>query len=588
MALKGSGTKVSPYLVGSVSDLNEVRLKMSAHYKQIADITFPIGSTNNFIPIGRTAYDSGTVTDFSGTYDGDGFKISNVFAQGGTYTALFSSIAGISNSAWAEVKNIEFDNCRFGSVSGTNTSRYAILAGQIRNYARISNIYIHNCTVNAIYGNTYIGYLTGTLYGNASYKTEVSNIIILNCNITNKVSNSGECAGELGNCIMSNVLIHRHLNVNMPFSNSFIGGGVLNNCALIVNGTNTVSSNGFVFIDEKSAKIKSTYTTRSIFNWQTLWNFNTVGDWNMEDGLSYPSLNVFNKVVIKIEKILISSYSSIVKSNSLRFKGSLKKVLSFAKKSKSNIFRFKGKILKPLSFSNKYSSKTSNTKKSNKLTSNFTKRIKSKTVLNKVRRIEKIVETYIENITTRTSKVQKSNKRIKISTKRFNIKIYKSKRIGRNITTYISPVTSNAIGYLTKKLKVITKSFSKKIKSNSVKTFVSRFLIEIKSFSTPIISRVKKYSNKYNFIVVTVKSHANAIVTSVQRRTRISKLAISYMKKVATYSNSFYKIEQLKNVIAVVKHRLNNIQLFKRENKINLNKRENKTRVHNIDDGGEG
>ena len=70
-AMAGSGTESDPYQVENLCHLRDVEASPESHYIQIKDIdttTMTHGWKNGFAPI----------NDFSGTYDGNGYKISNL------------------------------------------------------------------------------------------------------------------------------------------------------------------------------------------------------------------------------------------------------------------------------------------------------------------------------------------------------------------------------------------------------------------------------------------------------------------------------------------------------------------------------
>ncbi len=69
----GSGVEGDPYLVANAEQLNTVRQYLSAHFQQVADISLDgYGSPSGWDPIGAMNY------EFQGTYDGDGFQVSNL------------------------------------------------------------------------------------------------------------------------------------------------------------------------------------------------------------------------------------------------------------------------------------------------------------------------------------------------------------------------------------------------------------------------------------------------------------------------------------------------------------------------------
>lgn len=132
--LEGSGTKKNPYLISSVDDLRHFRSLVNdgntfqgKYVKQTADID--LDSIENWRPIGLFSKDK----YFVGTYDGAGYKISNLHAkQSGKEKriALFGALAG-------HIRNVNLVNC---DVSGT-------YAGGIAAYAATGSDIV-NCVVS--------------------------------------------------------------------------------------------------------------------------------------------------------------------------------------------------------------------------------------------------------------------------------------------------------------------------------------------------------------------------------------------------------------------------------------------------------
>ena len=90
-AMAGSGTETDPYQVENLCHLRDMETSPQSHYVQIKDIdatTMTHGWKDDFAPI----------KDFSGTYDGNGYKISNlkVSATAGEFenTGLFGELQG--------------------------------------------------------------------------------------------------------------------------------------------------------------------------------------------------------------------------------------------------------------------------------------------------------------------------------------------------------------------------------------------------------------------------------------------------------------------------------------------------------------
>lgn len=70
----GNGTAENPYQVATAEQLNAVRYDLDAHYIQTADID--LSQFDNWEPIGYAT--SKETAGFSGSYDGNGYKISNM------------------------------------------------------------------------------------------------------------------------------------------------------------------------------------------------------------------------------------------------------------------------------------------------------------------------------------------------------------------------------------------------------------------------------------------------------------------------------------------------------------------------------
>ncbi len=116
-AMAGSGTESDPYQVENLCHLRDMETSPESHYIQIKDIdatTMTHGWKDDFAPI----------KDFSGTYDGNGYKISNlkVSATAGEFenTGLFGELQG---GLLKRVKLVNFSTnggANVGSLVGLN------------------------------------------------------------------------------------------------------------------------------------------------------------------------------------------------------------------------------------------------------------------------------------------------------------------------------------------------------------------------------------------------------------------------------------------------------------------------------------
>ena len=153
----GDGSVGNPYQIQTPADLTAVNNNLTAHYILVSDINMVANSSLKAI----IAPDTGSSSDytfsgtpFSGTFDGNGHKISNlalgtVASSANDYIGLFGKLNG------ASVTNLVLDNF---SVKGNHYT--AVLAGY-SNAASISDCAIIDSDLNAKTGSTYVGLLTG-------------------------------------------------------------------------------------------------------------------------------------------------------------------------------------------------------------------------------------------------------------------------------------------------------------------------------------------------------------------------------------------------------------------------------------------
>ena len=116
-AMAGSGTESDPYQVENACHLRDVEASPQSHYVQIKDIdatTMTHGWKNGFTPI----------KDFSGTYDGNGYKISNLKVN--TTDEAFENIGLFGTLQGGLLKRVKLVNfvtkggANVGSLVGLN------------------------------------------------------------------------------------------------------------------------------------------------------------------------------------------------------------------------------------------------------------------------------------------------------------------------------------------------------------------------------------------------------------------------------------------------------------------------------------
>ncbi len=148
----GNGTELDPYLVEDAQDLWAVRGNLSAHYKQIYNIDLNVfNEDGGWTPIGNYS------TPFTGTYDGGGFEIRNLWVAGKEYASLFGKVHN------AKTKNILLLNVLV--VSSSSECMGGLLA-----YAQnMGEDSIYNCHVKGIINESVqsifrIGGIVGVCY----------------------------------------------------------------------------------------------------------------------------------------------------------------------------------------------------------------------------------------------------------------------------------------------------------------------------------------------------------------------------------------------------------------------------------------
>lgn len=177
----GNGTIADPYLIATSSQLQSMKYDVKAYYKLINDIDL---QAINWTPIGMKA-------PFTGTLDGDGYKISNlkIYNNIDPYLGFFSKIDG------GTIKNLTIEN--FDISDGSDP---------------------YDSQASHVYG---VGALVG-------YATSTVNFTIDNCHIKNGIVKAkGYCGGLIGQSLLGTIS-------NCSFEGSVIGatfvGGLVGYC----------------------------------------------------------------------------------------------------------------------------------------------------------------------------------------------------------------------------------------------------------------------------------------------------------------------------------------------------------------------
>lgn len=128
----GDGTEESPYQIENAQELNNVRNHLDSYFKLTEDID--LSTYSNWEPIGdMSAY-------FTGTFDGDGYKISNLNTSDdqGIGVGLFGVSTGI-------IKNFTIDTANVTGVMAVGA------AAGYNIYGTIDNVTVKDATINGLY-----------------------------------------------------------------------------------------------------------------------------------------------------------------------------------------------------------------------------------------------------------------------------------------------------------------------------------------------------------------------------------------------------------------------------------------------------
>ncbi len=260
----GSGTQADPWLVCSSSQLNSVRLHMSAglYFKQIADVDM---AGVAFVPIGQTTVSG--APQFFATYDGNGFRILNLAIDTPT-TDVVGLFGKIGSSA--VIKNLGLDNvyvrgalcvgCIASENNGLITNCYAkgtsigsTFAGGLIGDNRAA---VTDCYANvSVGGSGYLGGIVGVHFGVNPVPPAV-----MRCHAYGLIAPSGTSGGLVGNDQVHNAVV----------TDSFWD---------MQTSTQSVSAGG---VGKTTAQMKMLVT------YPVSWSFTTV--WRIDDGVDYPRL----------------------------------------------------------------------------------------------------------------------------------------------------------------------------------------------------------------------------------------------------------------------------------------------------------
>ncbi|GAT62568.1 beta strand repeat-containing protein [Paludibacter jiangxiensis] len=293
----GSGTSGDPYQVTTAAQLAEVRYSLAAYYKQMNDID--LSSYSNWTAIGATV-----TTGFTGTYDGNSYKITGlkIISTTALYNGLFGVIGDGTTWGLGTVKNLGIDGANI-----TVTHHYSgILVGY--NYGGV----IQNCYTTGTISSSAntVGGFAGSTKGtiNSCYSTATVN------GSTSVTQNAGGFAGSqlaftgqtptIQNCYATGPVRGQTYvggfigfrNNNSNVINSYSVGGVSGTTIGGFAGTTGTGSTANCFWDTNTSGLSTSPGSeigKTTTEMQTASTFSSASwsasDWILKDG-SYPKL----------------------------------------------------------------------------------------------------------------------------------------------------------------------------------------------------------------------------------------------------------------------------------------------------------
>lgn len=277
----GEGTELNPYEITTGDQLNNVRNHLNSHFILKQDID--LSGYDNWNPI----------MNFSGRFDGDGYKIKNLRINNETEMDI-----GLFGSSKGTIKNIILKDVDIigetsvGSLVGSNTGV-------------IENIYI-----------------TGRVSGTANYNT-VGGLVGNNSGTITKCCFQGQIKGEYGGILIggnSGTVENSYAIEELIANNNIVGNlvrsnfGIVRNCYSLrrsehglVGGSFEKVENSYYnigLVTEVAPESGKGKTTKQMKQESTYsgWDFSEV--WQIEENKTYPHLNNLPPVLVNRQTFL--------------------------------------------------------------------------------------------------------------------------------------------------------------------------------------------------------------------------------------------------------------------------------------------
>ncbi|GGC39442.1 hypothetical protein GCM10011386_34390 [Parapedobacter defluvii] len=297
----GTGTENDPYQIANVDQLQAMKDYLDSYFILIADIdasaTAGWNSGAGFEPVGKL----GTNTQFVGSFDGNGKKITGLkinrpTADPFSYTGLFGVVGTISDPA--EIINVALEGV---NVNGYNN--VGGLAGSIQPGSTVEECYV----TGSVSGSSYVGGLVGFTssgsiihsYATASVSgtgTTIGGLVgfnagpLVSCYATGSVSGGSVVGGLAGLHNIGSTITSSYAMGSLSGSTE-VGGLVGNAQGTITHGYWNTTTSGRVNAVGSGSSAGATGLSDSQFKLAASFSgFDFINDWAVDEGLSYPYL----------------------------------------------------------------------------------------------------------------------------------------------------------------------------------------------------------------------------------------------------------------------------------------------------------
>lgn len=195
---------------------------ISENIEEMANGKFVVSNNIDMSVVKDFASIGSTAVAFSGTFNGNGYTISNLTVSGTVKTALFGVLCD------ATVKNVKLVNADVNSQGGYG----AVLVGQATGKSVISDITVENSTVKV--NDNYAAVVVAAIDNADGVK--ISDITVNNSNVQSSASYVGAVAGRITeNTVVSDIYVNGFKTSGATFVSGVVGVAQSMNATTISN-----------------------------------------------------------------------------------------------------------------------------------------------------------------------------------------------------------------------------------------------------------------------------------------------------------------------------------------------------------------